>query len=47
MQSPIPFIKQKEGKLVLNEEVMSLIAKANNLNLFLFMAQQDLEKAQH
>ena len=30
MKSPIPFIEQKEGKLVLNEEVMSLIAKANN-----------------
>ena len=30
MKSPIPFIVQKEGKLVLNEEVMSLISKANN-----------------
>ena len=30
MKSPLPFIVEKEGKLVLNEEVMSIIEKANN-----------------
>ena len=30
MKAPLHFIEQKEGKLVLNEEVMSIIAKANN-----------------
>ena len=30
MKTPLPFIIEKQGKLVLNEDVMSIIAKANN-----------------
>ena len=30
MKTPLPFIKEVEGKLVLNEEVISIIKNSNN-----------------